>query len=217
MHRWFIGGMVGGAAGIAVWVAVGYFAQYEIGWIAWGIGFVVGAGVRYGAYLGDEEESETQGMVAGALAVGSIVLAKYILFCMLVGNVDTAGIQEAVDSIRFDEEAMVASAADEIAGEMIDGGQSIEWPAGMNYEDASRQADYPAEIWQQAQERWNALPEVKKQEQKRQRLELASALSEMAKASNIGFTDFFSPWDALWFGLAAITAYKLGVGTYGAE
>ena len=31
MHRWIIGGLVGGSVGIAVWVAVGYFAQYEIG------------------------------------------------------------------------------------------------------------------------------------------------------------------------------------------
>ena len=41
-----IGGIFGGMVGVFIWVEVGYFTHYEVGWIAWGVGFLVGFGVR---------------------------------------------------------------------------------------------------------------------------------------------------------------------------
>ena len=37
----------------SIWVFVGYYAHREVGWIAWGIGFLAGLGLRYVAYLQD--------------------------------------------------------------------------------------------------------------------------------------------------------------------
>jgi hypothetical protein len=37
------GGAVAGLIGAAIWAAIGYFSGLEIGWIAWGIGMLVGA------------------------------------------------------------------------------------------------------------------------------------------------------------------------------
>ena len=55
--RWLVGGLIGGATGVVIWVLIGYFAHYEVGWIAWGVGFLTGLGVRYAAYLNGEEAS----------------------------------------------------------------------------------------------------------------------------------------------------------------
>ena len=213
MLRWILGGLVGGAAGIVIWVLVGYFAQYEVGWIAWAVGFLVGVGVRYGAYLGDHEEGMAQGILASVIAIGSIVTAKFLLFSILVGGTDTEGLREIVGEIRFDDEAMIATIADDLAQEMTDRGQTVNWPSGMTYDEASRRADYPVKLWRQAETLWNQLGPAEQQERKRQRLMFAAALSEAASEPDFG--EFFSPWDLLWFALATITAYKIGVGTYG--
>lgn len=47
--KWFVAGAIGGAIGAAIWVAVGYLTSYEVGWIAWGIGVLVGIAVRKSA------------------------------------------------------------------------------------------------------------------------------------------------------------------------
>ncbi len=213
MFRWILGGLIGGAAGVVIWVLVGYLSQYEVGWIAWGVGFLVGVGVRYGAYLGGQDEGLAQGLLASVMAIGSIVVAKYMLFSILVGGADAEGLREIVGEIRYDDEAMIASIADDVAQEMMDSGRTVNWPAGMTYEEAIRKADYPAELWRQAETRWNQLGAEEQQERKRQRILFAAALSEAASEPDFG--EFFSPWDLLWFALATITAYKIGVGTYG--
>ena len=41
-------GLIGGAIGAAVWAGVVAVTQYEIGWIAWGVGGLVGYAVAAG-------------------------------------------------------------------------------------------------------------------------------------------------------------------------
>ncbi len=120
---WAFAGLAAGLAGAGVWLAIAHFANVEIGWIAWGIGFLVGVAVRYVAYLSDIDESATLGIYAAVVAAGSIVLAKYGLYHMLV---------------------------------------------------------------------------------------VSPGLSDI-----VPFKAMFSPFDALWFGLACFTAFKIGVGNYG--
>ncbi len=214
MIRWMLGGMAGGAVGIIIWVLVGYSSNYEVGWIAWGVGFLVGVGVRYAAYLVDQEESEAQGFLAGAIAIGSIVAAKYILYLMVVNSSAAAELRETAQSIHFDEESMIASVADEIVQNRMRQNIPVPWPPGMTLESASRQADYPPRIWREAAARWNQMSPIE-QEEKRSRLRLmAEALISISTPS---FKEYFSPWDLLWFGLATVTAYKIGVGTYGED
>ncbi len=213
--RCVLGGLIGGAIGVVIWVVVGYSTQYEVGWIAWGVGFLVGVGVRYAAYLADREESFAQGILAAVIAIGSIVTAKFLVFTLLVGGSDAAELRELADKIRFDDEAMIASIADEIAEQIMEKGQTIHWPPGMSYEEASRREDYPPAMWQQAERRWNQLGRGEREERKRVRILLVGALS--SEASSRDFGEFFSPWDILWFALATVTAFKIGVGTYGGD
>ena len=44
--KWGLGGLVGGAIGAAIWAGIVYAIHVEIGWLAWGVGALVGLGVR---------------------------------------------------------------------------------------------------------------------------------------------------------------------------
>jgi hypothetical protein len=209
--RWLLGGLIGGAVGALIWVLVGYFTDREVGWIAWGIGFLVGVGVRYAAHLADQEESAGQGVVAAIIAAGSILVAKYLVYSLLI-NVANAQVRAAIAQIPNDDESMTASLADDIVEEMTANGQAVNWPAGMTYDEALHQADYPPEVWQQAQTQWNQLTPDEQQARRDARAMMLAQLTEAAAGP--GFSVMFSPWDLLWFGLAVVTAFKIGVGSY---
>ena len=81
---WAFAGIAAGFIGACVWLAIAHFANMEIGWIAWAIGFLVGFSVRYVAFQSDVHESATLGIYSAGVAAGSIVLAKYGLYRMLV-------------------------------------------------------------------------------------------------------------------------------------
>ncbi len=213
--RWITVGLAGGVVGTVVWVLVGYFAQYEVGWIAWGIGFLVGAGVRYGAYLDDQDDDSVLGIFASVVAIGSIVAAKFIIFCLLVNGSDAADLRESLSKVRFDDEAMIAGIANEIAEERTLRGETINWPPETTSDEGPREADYPAELWRQAEKRWDGLGSEKQQEQISELKLFVKELSE--QVSGPGFGEFFSPWDLLWFGLATMTAYKIGAGMCGTD
>ncbi len=90
---WAAAGIVAGLVGAAIWMAIAHFANMEIGWIAWGIGFLVGISVRLAAHRFDIDESPTLGVYAAAVAVGSIALAKYGIYYM---NVVALGVGEVI-------------------------------------------------------------------------------------------------------------------------
>jgi phosphate/sulfate permease len=46
-------GGIAGLLGAAIWASISYFFNYEIGWIAWGIGAMVGGGVVMGGGKGN--------------------------------------------------------------------------------------------------------------------------------------------------------------------
>ena len=37
------GGVVAGSIGALIWAAIAYFTGYEVGWVAWGVGGLVGS------------------------------------------------------------------------------------------------------------------------------------------------------------------------------
>jgi hypothetical protein len=213
--RGIVGGLIGGAAGVAIWVLVGYLSHYEVGWIAWAVGFLVGFGVRYSAHLGGQDASFGKGILASVIAFGAIIAAKFLVFSLLVGGDKSAEIRELASQIRVDDEAMIAGLADDIVTEATARGQTIAWPQGVTLDSASKKSDYPPKIWQQAVARWNQLGPKGQNDQKVQRRMLASQLTSLAKRPEFG--DFFSPLDLLWLGLAVVTAFKVGVGSYGSD
>lgn len=68
-----IGGTIAGIIGALIWGGIAYSSGYEIGWIAWGIGGLVGFGVLVGV---GEEAGLVSGIMALVFANLSISLVK---------------------------------------------------------------------------------------------------------------------------------------------
>lgn len=214
--RWITGGLIGAAVGVLIWVCCGYFLHREIGWVAWGVGFLVGFGVRYAAYLFDEgDASLAKGLFAALTAIGAIITAKFLLFTILVGGDDFAGLRKRAASMRYDDEALIATIASDICTGTETQGKSIPWagPLGMPLDAAPRKNDYPPDIWRQAEARWKQLGPKEQQDRKVSWAICGTIATSLGKKPEFGET--FSFYDILWFGLAIITAYKVGVGAYG--
>jgi hypothetical protein len=203
--KWTIGGAIGGLVGAGIWAAVGHYSNSEVGWIAWGIGFLVGFGVRAAA---QEDEGFGPGGVATAIAIGSVVLGKYLVITWAF-----SGISGELANMEVTGEDMISTVAMEIAEERKSAGQTVIWPEDIA-EEAPASESFPPDIWAEASKKWNATPENEKQEQIEERnqeiAEFAAMLGDAFKGT--AFRDSFAAWDLLWLGLASITAFKLGSG-----
>lgn len=211
--KWLIGGIIGGAVGGLVWVLLGFYAEVEVGYVAWGIGILVGLGVRFGASIDGQEESAAQGIVAGAIALASIVIAKYIVFQLVIGSVSST-LQDEFASVLSNDDSLYVRMADTIVEEKTAAGKSLRWPPGMSVEDASEPEHYPPGIWDEATKRFDAMPEDQKATMRTEREEEFAAIGEMI-AAEAPFTSTFSPYDALWIFLAVASAFKLAIGASG--
>jgi hypothetical protein len=212
--KWIIAGSIAGLVGAAIWAGISYALNAEIGWIAWGIGVVVGFAVRLVA--GESEEGFAPGATAAVIAIGAVLLGKYAAASLLVANL---GIGTGGFNVEFTPEDMIVGLADEIVNEREAKGQKVVFPAGMTIEDASGQADYPPDIWQQAAAKWHAIPPAEQEKQltaKREetRQMMASVPGALRQAA---FEGSFGIFDALWFILAAATAYRLGHGNIASD
>jgi hypothetical protein len=204
--KWIAAGAVGGIVGAAIWAAITYYAHAEIGWIAWGIGGLVGFGVRLAA--GEREEGAGPGVTAVAVAIGSILLGKFLAAHFLVASLVGDG------SMDVDNDDMIVQLADEIVKERQAKGMTVVFPNGGDLESASTQADYPPDIWQQASAKWNSVPVEQRTQQMQELKTTRQAIMRVFQgtARSTAFYASFSLFDLLWFLLAAGTAYRLGAG-----
>lgn len=207
--KWFLGGLIGAGIGAAIWVAVGYFSNYEIGYIAWAIGLFAGIGVR--AFAGDDD-----GYGPGAAAVGTAVFAILVAKYLVISLSMNAMLEEFAnaDSSSFSREDSIAMVADEIVEELPDA-EAVVWPVDESvYEDDDISNDYPADLWKQATEKWDSTPTDQQQAIIEKRVtaqnEMMNQFADQMKGQ--AFKAGFSPIDLLWFGLAAFTAFKVGSG-----
>lgn len=208
-------GLAAGAVGAAVWAGVVAVTNYEIGWIAWGVGGLVGYAVAFGN--ANKQRSPT---AAGALAVGITVLAiaagKYAAVQMMMPADDE--IVEMFVGNLADEEITLSYLADDVIVEFRQEGRDVAWPEGVDPAQASSQADYPADVWSVAQERWSGWGETERTafrddvaEEIRTNVE-ASLPEIRAAITGGGFAGSFSPMDLLFFGLGMVTAWGVGSG-----
>lgn len=75
-----IGGLAAAIVGAVIWAAVTIATQYQIGWLAVGIGFLVGWSVRY---LG-KGLTKSFGIAGGLLALFGCMLGNFLAMCGLV-------------------------------------------------------------------------------------------------------------------------------------
>lgn len=199
-----VGGIVGGAIGAAVWAGIAYAAHVEIGWIAWGIGFMVGLGV---AMLSGRNASPATGLMAAVIAAGSVLGGKYLAVSMTVDKES----QKITSTMQLRDEDCIRIMAKGLAGEAEESGKHLRWPAGKSVENAKVAADFPAEIWTDAQERWDRMtPEARTEYRDSMKAYLKAAIKNKAEEiKSQGFVQDLSLFDLLWLFLAVGTAFRI--------
>ncbi len=213
--RAVVGGLIGGAFGALLWAGVVLFTGYEVGWIAWIVGGLVGFGVAAGNADGGRS-STAAGTLAVVIAAVSILAGKY------------AGVQAAMpndDEIVAmfmegfaEEEYVVSYVADEVVGEFESQGRPVSWPPGVDPATASTEVEYPADVWAEAQTRWRAFSEAERvafrEAREAEVMEnISGSLPEIrAVMAEGGFLGSFSPIDVIFFGLSMATAFGVGSG-----
>ena len=197
---------LGAAVGAVVWVIVRNVTGFELGLIAWGIGVLAGLGAAT-ATAGKSDNST--GFAAACVAVLAIAGAKYT-FAVMIHN----EFKQEIGMVSLTEENMIALQADEIALAREEAGERITWPDGYDYESATEEPHYPADIWEEAEAQWYEIPESDREQMK----DLMNMTFEevFPKPLDILRMDL-SPFDVLWIILAFASAFKIGSGSIGAE
>lgn len=210
-----VGGLIGGAVGAFIWAAVVYFTEYEIGWIAWGVGGLVGYGVAAGN-RGAARSSTAAGVLAVAISAVAILAGKYAGVQLVMPSDDEI---LAMATAGFEEEDYVISyVADDVAAEYEAAGLPVSWPSGVDPTNASASPDYPADVWAEAEARWAELTDEQRnvfrdQLEAEVRENIAGNLPQIRSAmAGGGFVGSFSPMDVIFFGLAMVTAFGVASG-----
>lgn len=205
-----IAGVLAGAVGAAIWAAISYYANLEIGYVAWGIGILVGIAV---AATG--ENGVPAGIAAVLITIVALLAGK--LAAVEIAVQDMRGEMESwtdVDSEMSDED-LTAHIAGKIASEREAAGETVDWPEVDYEQDVPLAETYPQNIWQQANKQ---LKSMNPEQQDAVREEAMAARREFAEtmgnalagaAREEGFMASFGVLDLIFFGLAIITAWGI--------
>ena len=207
-----VGGALAGFVGAMIWAGISYFTGFEIGWIAWGVGGMVGLGCVWGS----KGSGNLLGLTAVVITLLSILAGKYAAVEFSIRNeigTEEEVLHNALAGLQ-DDEVVVSYLADEIIAEQEARGDTITWPTGVNPEEAIRQQDYPPDIWSKAASKWK---EMSPEDQENYREQLADQIRAnvqafMGDVSSYGFLHSFGFMDLLFFGLAVTTAFKIAAG-----
>lgn len=212
-------GVVAALAGAAAWGGIAYVTHFEIGWIAWGIGLLVGFAVMFGC---GAQAGTTSGVLAVVLTCLSIVAGKYAAVELVIQKQLNSGEMNQImaeELARYDDDEYVVSfLADEVVASREEAGETVQWPAGVDPMAAAARSDYPSDIWAEADRRWQAMTPTERQAYRadlRQSYEqgidvLLRETHDAAVAE--GFLASFGLFDVIFFGLGAVTAFKVGSG-----
>ncbi|MEL7472160.1 MAG: hypothetical protein AAGK04_02500 [Planctomycetota bacterium] len=201
---WLLAGGFAGAIGVVVWAAIAYYTGFEIGYIAIGIGALVGLAIK----AVDNEGGMARGLAAAIIAALSIAGGKYAAVSLHVGD----EIDSAMASVDFSDEFVKTFLADAIAEREMEAGNELAWPDDSNADsfDATG-ADYPPEVWAETEAAWAAFTETDRQQwrdtaQHTVRTtfdQMSSMVTEGAFAASFGILDI------LFFGIAVFAAFKV--------
>lgn len=210
MIKAIIGGLIGGAIGAAIWASISYFADRELGIVAWGVGVLVGMGT---AMFAGNSVSPLTGAAAALIALGSIAGGKFAAVHIVADKVKT----DVHAKIVIGEEHALTGIADQLAEEAEKAGKKVDWPKGMNREEASEEKDFPPAMWADAKARWTAMSPADQDSYKKALAEHVHASVDQAigQAESEAFMSSFTYFDLLWALLAVASAFKLGSGAGG--
>lgn len=207
--KWLIAGLIGAGIGGAIWVAIAYYANYEVGYVAWGIGLLAGLGVR--RTMDASEINPASGVAACGAAIMMIAMSKYYVAHLAAKD---AVAQFTAGKLWNDPIAQIAA---DVIKEKEAAGETVSPPEFRENETAPGEMEvtFAPEIQAEAQTRWDAMPEAERSElEEAQRIQGEAAAAEMvSEFRDLAFKGSFGPYDLLWFGFAMVTAYKVGRGS----
>jgi len=152
----FIGALIGGAIGASIWAAIAYFTGFEVGYVAIGVGALVGIG----ATLGGGAETTGGGAIAGAM--GSIAGGKYAASYFAVKDFLGNG-AFSLTLEEIDDEMLISGLVDDVCREQIANGEPIEWENMNLYSEAAWwPEDYPSAIQTVTRDAWDSKSSVEK-------------------------------------------------------
>jgi hypothetical protein len=186
-------GMGAAVAGGLIWAAIVRFGNLEIGWAAWGVGFLVGGAM--GAITSNR--GSTLALAAAGIAVAGLLVGKLAITLGSAGAIteellnDPASLEPTVAWEMFDAEELEPATQETVLATL---------ESGDTLSDAVWEA-----MLQQAAARIAVMPED-------DRRVTARAMAQ-GYISRLGFVGGvkaqLSPWDLLWFGLAIATAHRM--------
>lgn len=196
--RALLGALLGGVIGAAAWAGVAHFTGYEVGYLAWAIGGLVG----FLTWIASGNQARVEnGIMAAVVAAASVAGAKYFLADKY--------------ATEFYEVLAISYDADEAGLEREAGGEALPWPPGVEPDQRLLEEHYPDFVWADGVARFRALTsEEVDARMATVEAELVGPKSDLVMET---FKDGFGALDLLFFGLAIFTAFKVGSGAMGGD
>jgi hypothetical protein len=191
-----LAGILVGIPAAVVWALIAYLTGYEIGWVAWGVGAIVGYAVAKSAH----EPSASLGPTAAAIAVGSLLLAKILILEFALPPIVTAELlknPDATTTMFLVDMTTHKSFSPELqaALDQADSGSL------SDVQQANIQRDMRAEVLARVGNATRA---------EKERVVRASADAILKEMGFFGaLKDLFSLFDLLWIFLAVSSAYRI--------
>ena len=99
-------GVVAAAVGAALWATISYMTEYQIGWMAIGVGFLVGIAVRhFGKGTG-----AAFGVLGGALALAGCLAGNLLTVCLVLSREKSMSLLAVISRLDLDIVANIMSA-----------------------------------------------------------------------------------------------------------
>lgn len=202
---WILGGSIGGIVGAAIWAIIAATTGLEIGWIAWGVGGLVGLGVALGARGNGNVMS---GLVAVVIAFLAICSGKYMTWYIVLDS----GLEQQAE-IEWTDSDIREMIADEIIYDMKNQGHPVTWERpGIEHYEAVWPRDYPRYVIDRANTRFDAMTASDRETYVQNRhSEMRTWIEENRDTlAEIGFMSSWGMFDIIFVLLAIATAYKVG-------
>ncbi|CAN5694663.1 hypothetical protein BH11PLA1_BH11PLA1_03270 [soil metagenome] len=207
---WILGGSIGGAVGVAAWAGLILAAGVESGWVAWGVGAVVGYGV---AVCARERANALSGTIALVLAMASICVGKYVAVSVMVDRFTTSSkfVAQRAEAEATGIKIMYAHREVE---RLRAANKPAVFPGGVSEDDAETAAMFPPGAWEKGEAAFAAEPDENKQAAHQFVGAAVSAhVSErVAEAKADAWKASFGPLDIVFLLLAIFTAFRIGSG-----
>jgi hypothetical protein len=199
-----LAGVLVGIPAAFVWALVAYVTHYEIGWVAWGVGALVGLAVAKSAH----EPSASLGATAAALAVASLTLGKVLILEFALPPILRGELlkdRQATAAMFLIDMGIHRSFSPELQA-ALEGIHDRKDAVSLD-----ERADLQGRMAAEAMARASAATPTERERVVRVNAE--GILTEMGFFGTLA--KLFGLWDFVWIGLAISSAYKIAQGASG--